>query len=72
MVARILGKLLHMVGVLATDKVVEVQRTDLVGEFVGHTGPRTRKKVCNSVRKFTVVFVLLWKSFEKCYSFFDL
>lgn len=45
MVARILGKLLHMVGVLATDKVVEVQRTDLVGEFVGHTGPRTRRKI---------------------------
>ncbi|KAH7443540.1 hypothetical protein KP509_02G039400 [Ceratopteris richardii] len=45
MIARILGKLLHMVGVLPTDKVVEVQRTDLVGEFVGHTGPRTRKKI---------------------------
>jgi AAA+ superfamily predicted ATPase len=48
MVARILGKLLNMVGILPTDKVVEVQRTDLVGEFVGHTGPRTRKKVCRS------------------------
>jgi len=45
MVARILGKLLHMVGVLPTDKVTEVQRTDLVGEFVGHTGPKTRRKV---------------------------
>ncbi|KAL8209357.1 hypothetical protein R6Q57_006089 [Mikania cordata] len=43
MVARILGKLLFMVGILATDKVTEVQRTDLVGEFVGHTGPKTRK-----------------------------
>lgn len=45
MVARILSKLLHMVGVLKENKVVEVQRTDLVGEFVGHTGPRTRTKV---------------------------
>lgn len=45
MVARVLGKLLHMVGILPTDKVTEVQRTDLVGEFVGHTGPRTRRKV---------------------------
>uniref|UniRef100_A0A0E0G4P2 AAA+ ATPase domain-containing protein n=1 Tax=Oryza nivara TaxID=4536 RepID=A0A0E0G4P2_ORYNI len=45
MVARILGKLLHMVGVLPTDKVTEVQRTDLVGEFVGHTGPKTRRKI---------------------------
>lgn len=45
MVARILGRLLHMVGILPTDKVTEVQRTDLVGEFVGHTGPKTRKKI---------------------------
>ena len=45
MVARIFGKILHIVGVLPSDKVTEVQRTDLVGEFVGHTGPKTRKKV---------------------------
>jgi hypothetical protein len=45
MVARILGKLLHMVGILPTDKVTEVQRTDLVGEFVGHTGPKTRRMI---------------------------
>lgn len=45
MVARILGKLLHMVGLLPSDKVTEVQRTDLVGEFVGHTGPKTRRKL---------------------------
>ncbi|KAJ6795556.1 Uncharacterized protein M6B38_225315 [Iris pallida] len=45
MVARALGRLLHMVGVLPTDKVTEVQRTDLVGEFVGHTGPKTRRKI---------------------------
>lgn len=52
MVARVLGKLLNMVGILPTDKVTEVQRTDLVGEFVGHTGPKTRKKV----RSFTIKF----------------
>lgn len=45
LVARILGKLLHMIGILSTDKVTEVQRTDLVGEFVGHTGPKTRRKI---------------------------
>uniref|UniRef100_A0A2P2ISG7 Uncharacterized protein MANES_03G021400 n=1 Tax=Rhizophora mucronata TaxID=61149 RepID=A0A2P2ISG7_RHIMU len=45
MVARILGRLLHMVGILPTDKVKEVQRTDLVGEFVGHTGPKTRRMI---------------------------
>ncbi|OUZ99958.1 CbxX/CfqX [Macleaya cordata] len=45
MVARILGKLLYTVGIIPTDKVTEVQRTDLVGEFVGHTGPKTRRKI---------------------------
>ncbi|GLT98574.1 hypothetical protein SLE2022_160740 [Rubroshorea leprosula] len=45
--ARVLGRLLFMVGVLPTDsdRVTEVQRTDLVGEFVGHTGPKTRRKL---------------------------
>ncbi|CAI5511233.1 unnamed protein product [Closterium sp. Naga37s-1] len=44
-VARVLARLLNLVGVLPMDKVVEVQRTDLVGEFVGHTGPKTRRKI---------------------------
>ncbi|KAJ0097972.1 hypothetical protein Patl1_27424 [Pistacia atlantica] len=45
MVARILGRLLHGVGILQTDKVKEVQRTDLVGEYVGQTGYKTREKI---------------------------
>ncbi|KAJ0988845.1 hypothetical protein J5N97_007201 [Dioscorea zingiberensis] len=45
MVARALGKLLHMMGMLPSDKVIEVQRTDLVGESVGHTITKTRKKI---------------------------
>ncbi|KAL5729247.1 hypothetical protein ACHQM5_002223 [Ranunculus cassubicifolius] len=45
MVARVLGRLLHKLGILATDRVTEVQRTDLVGEYIGHTGPKTRKKI---------------------------
>ncbi|XP_057788976.1 uncharacterized protein LOC131005882 isoform X2 [Salvia miltiorrhiza] len=44
-IARILGKLLCCVGVLSSDKVTEVQRTDLVGEYIGQTGPKTRKKI---------------------------
>ncbi|KAJ6407119.1 hypothetical protein OIU84_010599 [Salix udensis] len=48
MVARILGRLLHVVGVLPTDKVIEVQRTDLVGEFVSHTGPKTRRRIAEA------------------------
>ncbi|KAJ0039799.1 hypothetical protein Pint_26742 [Pistacia integerrima] len=45
MVARILGRLLHSVGILQTDNVKEVQRTDLVGQYIGHTGNQTRKKI---------------------------
>ncbi|KAL0333865.1 UNVERIFIED_CONTAM: protein CbbX [Sesamum angustifolium] len=44
-VARVLGKLLHSVGVLSSDTVKEVQRTDLVGEYIGQTGPKTRNKI---------------------------
>ncbi|EYU27281.1 hypothetical protein MIMGU_mgv1a026001mg [Erythranthe guttata] len=44
-VARILGKLLQSVGVLSSDSVTEVQRSDLVGEYIGQTGPKTRKKI---------------------------
>ncbi|KAK4415560.1 protein CbbX [Sesamum alatum] len=44
-VARILGKLLQSVGVLSSDNITEVQRTDLVGEYLGQTGPKTRKKI---------------------------
>ncbi|KAL3637765.1 hypothetical protein CASFOL_018213 [Castilleja foliolosa] len=45
MVARLLGKLLHMLQIIPTEKVVEVQRTDLVGQYIGHTGLQTRVKI---------------------------
>ncbi|XP_047945634.1 protein CfxQ homolog [Salvia hispanica] len=44
-VARILGKLLSSIGILSSDKVTEVQRTDLVGQYIGHTGLKTRDKI---------------------------
>ncbi|KAK1289555.1 hypothetical protein QJS10_CPB18g01184 [Acorus calamus] len=45
MVARIIGKLLYAYGILPTEKVIEVQRTDLVAEYIGQTGPKTKKKI---------------------------
>ncbi|MGW2562311.1 right-handed parallel beta-helix repeat-containing protein [Streptomyces sp. NPDC001514] len=36
-VARLYARLLHALGVLPTDKLVEVARADLVGRYVGHT-----------------------------------
>lgn len=42
-VARLLGQIYHDIGLLASNKVVEVSRGDLVGQYVGHTAPKTQK-----------------------------
>ena len=44
-VARILGKLFREVGVLPKGHLVEVERADLVGEFIGHTAQKTREQI---------------------------
>lgn len=46
-VARIIGKILYELGVLSADKFVEADRSKLVGQYVGHTAPRTLD-VCKS------------------------
>jgi len=39
-VARIVGEVYQAIGLLRSGHVVEVSRTDLIGEYVGHTAPK--------------------------------
>ncbi|MCR4398763.1 MAG: AAA family ATPase [Firmicutes bacterium] len=44
-VARILGRVFREMGVLEKGHLVEVERADLVGEYIGHTAQKTRDQV---------------------------
>lgn len=48
-VARIIGKLLFEAGVLEKGHVVEVERADLVGEYIGHTAQKTREQIRKAI-----------------------
>lgn len=44
-VARIIAKLFHAMGLLQKGHLVEVERADLVGEYIGHTALKTRELI---------------------------
>jgi hypothetical protein len=44
-VARLYGRILRAVGLLERGHLVETDRSDLVGQYVGHTGPKTQKVI---------------------------
>ncbi|HWP97542.1 MAG TPA: AAA family ATPase [Syntrophomonadaceae bacterium] len=44
-VARILGKVFQDIGLLVKGHLVEVERADLVGEYIGHTAQKTREMI---------------------------
>jgi len=53
--ARKVGRVFMDMGFLSSDEVVECSVTDLVGRYVGQTGPKTRKKVESALGK--VLFI---------------
>ncbi|MGF7030589.1 stage V sporulation protein K [Paenibacillus mucilaginosus] len=44
-VARLIAKLMQTMGVLTKGHLIEVERADLVGEYIGHTALKTRELV---------------------------
>ena len=48
-VARIYGRVLKALGLLRKGHLIEVDRTALVGEYVGHTGPKTQAAVTQAL-----------------------
>lgn len=48
-IARIVAKLFQKMGVLAKGHLIEVERADLVGEYIGHTAQKTRDLVRKAI-----------------------
>jgi len=48
-VARIIGNLFKEIGMLKKGHVIEVERADLVGEYIGHTALKTREQIKNAL-----------------------
>lgn len=44
-VARLLGKIYHALGILSSGHVIEADRSQLVGSFVGQTAPKTNQLI---------------------------
>ncbi|PLT27609.1 stage V sporulation protein K [Peribacillus deserti] len=48
-VARLIGKLFHQMNVLSKGHLIEAERADLVGEYIGHTAQKTRDLIKKAI-----------------------
>lgn len=48
-VARLFGRIFKELGVLSQGHLIELERADLVGEYIGHTAQRTREQVRRAI-----------------------
>jgi len=48
-VARLVGKLFHKMNVLSKGHLIEAERADLVGEYIGHTAQKTRDLIKKAI-----------------------
>ncbi|KAF8252466.1 P-loop containing nucleoside triphosphate hydrolase protein [Wilcoxina mikolae CBS 423.85] len=53
--ARNMGSVYYDMGFLSTDEVIECSASDLIGQFVGHTGPKTKVQLEKALGK--VLFI---------------
>lgn len=48
-VARLMGRLFKEMGVLSQGQLIEVERADLVGEYIGHTAHKAREQIKKAI-----------------------
>ncbi|OJJ82850.1 uncharacterized protein ASPGLDRAFT_509234 [Aspergillus glaucus CBS 516.65] len=53
--ARNMGKVYYDMGILGSDEVIESSATDLVGQYIGHTGPKTQELLEKALGKVLLV-----------------
>ncbi len=58
-VARMIGKLLFEMNILSKGHLVEAERADLVGEYIGHTAQKTRDLIKKAMGEFCLLMRLI-------------